>query len=93
MEHFGIWLITSFMVTWGMYFTVYRSIKRFQNDVQYKELKFFICVVFMWIVVGVVVVTDNPVTQNILMLIGLIISLLIYSFFFVFKGEGRDKEK
>ena len=92
MYNFAIWLITIIMVTWGMYFTVYRSIKKFQNEVRYKGLKFIILLVFTWIVVGLFIVTENQLTQNIIMVVGLIILLFLYSLFFVIMGDGGDKE-
>jgi hypothetical protein len=93
MEHFAIWLITSLMVTWGMYFTVFRSIKKFQNEAKHKGLKFMILLVLSWVAVGLFILTDNPLIQNIIMALGLVVILLLYSLFFVFTGNREDDDE
>jgi hypothetical protein len=81
----GAWLFISAIVTWGLYMKVYSSIKDFQKDVKNPKLKFLIFLVLVWILIAVVVSINERAVQNVVMFIGLVVTLSVYSVFFVLK--------
>lgn len=87
-----IWMIVGAFVTLGMYLKVYSSIKKFQNDIKNPRFKFFLVLLVMWLVIGVMVNIEDRALQDVAVLIGLVATLTVYSVFFIFKKfNGEEK--
>lgn len=87
-----VFLVTSFLVTWGLYIKSWSFIKRWQTDISNAGLKFFTVVLLIWITIGVVVAIDVKPLQEIAFLMGFVVSMSVYGMFFVFKkfNSGID---